>query len=89
MNKKVIAIGCLGIIVLFTVIVGFWMAGSYNSFVQSQEQAKTAFSNIDVILKRNQQNLNSLEQMYPPADAGMERSPRRTDTSTEPTDGGA
>lgn len=63
MNKKVITIGCLGIIVLFTVIVGFWMAGSYNSFVQSQEQAKTAFSNIDVILKRNQQNLNSLEQI--------------------------
>jgi LemA protein len=63
MNKKIIGIGCLGLIVLFTVIVGFWMSSSYNHLVQSQEQAKTAFSYIDVVLKRNQQNLNSLEQI--------------------------
>jgi len=63
MNKKVFAIGCLGIVVLFVVCVGAWMTSSYNGFVQSQEEAKTAFSNIDVILKRNQQNLNSLEQI--------------------------
>lgn len=63
MNKKVFAIGCLSIVVLFVVCVGAWMTSSYNGFVQSQEEAKTAFSNIDVILKRNQQNLNSLEQI--------------------------
>ena len=63
MNKKVFAIGCLSIVVLFVVCVGAWMTSSYNGFVQSQEEAKTAFSNIDVILKRNQKNLNSLEQI--------------------------
>ena len=63
MNKKVFAIGCLGIVVLFVIGIGAWMTSSYNGFVQSQEEAKTAFSNIDVILKRNQQNLNSLEQI--------------------------
>lgn len=63
MNKKVFAIGCLSIVVLFVVCVGAWMTSSYNGFVQSQEEAKTAFSNIGVILKRNQQNLNSLEQI--------------------------
>ncbi len=66
MEKKQLTVGCLVLVAVLAVILiggGMWMAGSYNSLVQEQEKAKTAFSNIDVILKRNQQNLNSLEQI--------------------------
>lgn len=66
MDKKSMTIGCLGAVVVLVVVLvggGIWMTSSYNSLVQEQEKAKTAFSNIDVILKRNQQNLNSLEQI--------------------------
>ena len=62
MNKKLFGLGCLGAIVLAVIVVGGWMMNSYNSMVVSQEEAKTAWSNIDVILKRNQQELNSLEK---------------------------
>ena len=62
MNKKLLGLGCLGIIVLAVIVMGGWVTSSYNSMVVEQEKAKTAWSNIDVILKRNQQYLNSLEK---------------------------
>ena len=60
MNKKIFAVGCLGIIVVGAIVIGAWLMSSYNTLVTKQEKAKTEWSNIDVILKRNQQELNSL-----------------------------
>jgi len=63
MDKKYIGLGCLGVLVLAVIIIFVWVKGMYNGMVSTQEEAKTAWSNIDVILKRNQQNLNSLENI--------------------------
>ena len=63
MNKKYIGLGCLGAAVLFVLIMFFWIKGAYNGMVQTQENAKTAFSQIDVVLKRNYQLLNSLDNI--------------------------
>lgn len=63
MNKKLLGLGSVGAIVVLVIMVGGWVMSSYNSLVVEQEKAKTAWSNIDVILKRNQQELNSLEKL--------------------------
>ena len=64
MNKKLIAgLGCLGAMALFVVIIVMWVASAYNGMVVKQEEAKTAWNNIEVILKRNQQDLNALENI--------------------------
>lgn len=60
MNNKIFGLGCLGIIVVGAIVIGGWLMSSYNTLVTKQEKAKTEWSNIDVILKRNQQELNSL-----------------------------
>ena len=45
------------------VILFFWLKGAYNGMVEKQVSAQKEWSNIDVILKRNQQDLNSLEKI--------------------------
>jgi LemA protein len=45
-------VGILGIVGLVVVIVLLWMAGAYNSLVALRNRFKTAFSQIDVQLKR-------------------------------------
>src|SRR3954464_12034016 len=42
----------LGIVALVVVVVLLWLAGAYNSLVALQNRFKTAFSQIDVQLKR-------------------------------------
>ena len=63
MDKKYIGLGCLGAVVLVVVVLFFWIKGTYNGMVTAQENAKTAFSQIDVVLKRNYQLLNSLDNI--------------------------
>ena len=63
MNKKYIGLGCLGAVVLVVLVLFFWVKGAYNGMVQARENGKEAFSQIDVVLKRNFQQLNSLENI--------------------------
>ena len=63
MDKKFIGLGCLGAIILVVVVAFSWVKGSYNGMVTSRENAKEAFSQIDVVLKRNFQDLNSLDNI--------------------------
>ena len=58
MNKKYIGLGCLGAVVLVVLVLFFWVKGAYNGMVQARENGKEAFSQIDVVLKRNFQQLN-------------------------------
>lgn len=52
MNKKIFAIGCLGAIVLFVIIIAMWVTGIYNGMVKSQEEATTAWSNVESAYQR-------------------------------------
>jgi LemA protein len=63
MDKKYIGFGCLGAVVLVVLVVFFWVKGAYNGMVQARENGKEAFSQIDVVLKRNFQELNSLDNI--------------------------
>ena len=63
MDKKYIGLGCLGAVVLVVLVLFFWVKGAYNGMVQARENGKEAFSQIDVVLKRNFQQLNSLENI--------------------------
>ena len=63
MNTKYIGLGCLGAVVLVVLVLFFWVKGAYNGMVQARENGKEAFSQIDVVLKRNFQQLNSLENI--------------------------
>ena len=63
MDKKYIGLGCLGAVVLVVLVLFFWIKGAYNGMVETRENAKEAFSQIDVVLKRNFQQLNSLDNL--------------------------
>ena len=61
MNKKYIAFGCLGAVVLVVLVLFFWIKGTYNGMVVARENGKEAFSQIDIVLKRNFDELNRLD----------------------------
>lgn len=63
MNKKYIGLGCLGAVVLVVLVLFFWIKGTYNGMVVARENGKEAFSQIDIVLKRNFQDLNSLDNL--------------------------
>ena len=63
MNKKYIGLGCLGAVILVVLVVFFWVKGAYNGMVVARENGKEAFSQIDIVLKRNFQDLNSLDNL--------------------------
>lgn len=63
MEKKYIGLGCLGAVILVVLVVFFWVKGAYNGMVQARENGKEAFSQIDIVLKRNFQDLNSLDNL--------------------------
>ena len=52
MNKKFLALGCLGAIAIFILIVVMWVVGIYNGMVKSQEQATTAWANVESVYQR-------------------------------------
>jgi LemA protein len=52
MNKKFIALGCFGAIVLFIIIVAMWVVGVYNGMVQKQEAATTEWANVESAYQR-------------------------------------
>ncbi len=63
MDKKYIGLGCLGAVILVVLVVFFWVKGAYNGMVVARENGKEAFSQIDIVLKRNFQDLNSLDNL--------------------------
>ena len=63
MDKKYIGLGCLGAVVLVVLVLFFWVKGAYNGMVVARENGKEAFSQIDIVLKRNFQDLNSLDNL--------------------------
>ena len=63
MDKKYIGLGCLGAVILVVLVVFFWVKGAYNGMVVARENGKEAFSQIDIVLKRNFQDLNSLDNI--------------------------
>lgn len=60
MNKKFMALGCLGALVLFAVIIFMWLSGLYNGMVRTQEQATTAWSNVESAYQRRSDLIGSL-----------------------------
>ena len=52
MNKKIFALGCLGAIVLFVIIIAMWVTSCYNGMVKSQEEATTAWANVESTYQR-------------------------------------
>ena len=42
----------LGVLLLFAIVLGLWIAGVYNSLVTLRNRFKNAFAQIDVQLKR-------------------------------------
>ena len=61
MNKKYIGLGCLGAVVLVALVLFFWIKGTYNGMVVARENGKEAFSQIDIVIKRNFDELNRLD----------------------------
>ena len=61
MNKKYIGLGCLGAVVLVALVLFFWVKGTYNGMVVARENGKEAFSQIDIVIKRNFDVLNRLD----------------------------
>ena len=61
MNKKYIGLGCLGAFILVVLVLFFWIKGTYNGMVVARENGKEAFSQIDVIISRNFDELNRLD----------------------------
>ena len=61
MNKKYIGLGCLGAVVLVALVLFFWVKGTYNGMVGARENGKEAFSQIDIVIKRNFDVLNRLD----------------------------
>ena len=61
MDKKYIGLGCLGAVVLVVLVLFFWVKGVYNGMVMARENGKEAFSQIDVIISRNFDELNRLD----------------------------
>ena len=61
MNKKYIGLGCLGAVILVVLVLFFWVKGTYNGMVVARENGKEAFSRIDIVLKRNFDELNRLD----------------------------
>lgn len=60
MSKKLMGLGCLGAGVLGIVVIGMWIAGVYNSMVKSQEEATTAWANVESTYQRRSDLIGSL-----------------------------
>ena len=61
MDKKYIGLGCLGAVILVVAVLFFWIKGTYNGMVVARENGKEAFSQIDIVIKRNFDELNRLD----------------------------
>ena len=70
MNKKFIALGCFGAIVLFIIIVAMWVVGIHNGMVKKQEIATTEWSNVESAYQRRSDlignTIDELVQRYQP-----------------------
>jgi LemA protein len=60
MNKKLIGLGCLGALVLGVIVIGMWIAGLYNGMVRTQEEATTAWANVQSTYQRRADLIGSL-----------------------------
>jgi LemA protein len=52
MKKSLIALGCLGVVVLFVLILGLWGVGVYNSLVKSNETVDQAWAQVENVYQR-------------------------------------
>ena len=60
MNKKLIGLGCLGTLVLLGILVATWVVGIYNGLVKTQEQATTAWANVESAYQRRSDLIGNL-----------------------------
>ena len=60
MNKKYLALGCLGAVVLFVIIAVMWLTGVYNGMVRTQEQATTSWANVESAYQRRSDLIGNL-----------------------------
>ena len=52
MNAKWIGLGCLGVLVLFVVVVGLSLVGSYNGLVGKDQAVQTAWAQVQNVYQR-------------------------------------
>ena len=60
MNKKMIGLGCLGAAVLCIVFIVMWVVGIYNGMVRTQEEATTAWANVESAYQRRSDLIGNL-----------------------------
>ncbi|MBQ7510576.1 MAG: LemA family protein [Prevotella sp.] len=60
MNKKFIGLGCLGAFVVGIIVIGMWIAGQYNGMVKTQEEATTAWANVQSTYQRRADLIGNL-----------------------------
>lgn len=63
-----ILIGLIGVVFVGVIIVAIWFVSAYNSLITFREQVKSAFSNIDVILR---QRFDMIPQLVESAKGAM------------------
>ena len=60
MNKKLIGLGCLGALLLGIIVIGLWIGSMYNGMVKTQEEATTAWANVQSTYQRRADLIGSL-----------------------------
>ncbi len=60
MNKKFLALGCLGAFLLAIVVIVMWLMGIYNGMVRTQEEATTAWANVESAYQRRSDLIGNL-----------------------------